>query len=93
VRPRNPRVYQCGGCIDHLDHQEARRHHRRRGLIIALAGCGSAPTPAGSGSAAAGGTVVDGFKPCLVSDNGGFNDKSFNESAKTAWTRLPQSWA
>ncbi|KIC59605.1 BMP family lipoprotein [Microbacterium hominis] len=52
------------------------------GLIIALAGCGSAPTPAGSGSAAAGGTVVDGFKPCLVSDNGGFNDKSFNESAK-----------
>lgn len=51
------------------------------GLIIALAGCGSAPetTPTGSGDA---GSVVDGFKPCLISDAGGWNDKSFNESAK-----------
>ncbi|WP_336631524.1 MULTISPECIES: BMP family lipoprotein [unclassified Microbacterium] len=51
------------------------------GLIIALAGCGSAPDASGTGSAAAGG-AVDGFKPCLVSDAGGWNDKSFNESAK-----------
>ncbi len=51
------------------------------GLILALAGCGSAPTtsPTGSGDA---GDVVDGFKPCLISDAGGWNDKSFNESAK-----------
>lgn len=51
------------------------------GLIIALAGCGSAPetNPTSSGDA---GTVVDGFLPCLVSDAGGWNDKSFNESAK-----------
>ncbi|MBM7463801.1 BMP family lipoprotein [Microbacterium dextranolyticum] len=51
------------------------------GLIVALAGCGSAPDSSTSGSAAAGG-AVDGFKPCLVSDAGGWNDKSFNESAK-----------
>lgn len=51
------------------------------GIIIALAGCGSAPeaAPSGTGDAAA---VVDGFKPCLISDAGGWNDKSFNESAK-----------
>lgn len=51
------------------------------GLIIALAGCGSAPetSPTGSGDA---GDVVDGFKACLISDAGGWNDKSFNESAK-----------
>ncbi|MFV4912782.1 BMP family ABC transporter substrate-binding protein [Microbacterium lacticum] len=51
------------------------------GLIIALAGCGSAPDSDSTGSAAAGG-AVDGFLPCLVSDAGGWNDKSFNESAK-----------
>ncbi|WP_413816792.1 BMP family lipoprotein [Microbacterium sp. BG28] len=45
-----------------------------------LAGCGSAPTTeTTSGSAS---DVVDGFKPCLVSDAGGWDDKSFNESAK-----------
>ena len=48
------------------------------GLLVALAGCGSAPEPATSESAAAGG-AVDGFKPCMVSDAGGFDDKSFNQ--------------
>jgi hypothetical protein len=48
------------------------------GLVIALSGCGSAPEPATSESAAAGG-AVDGFKPCMVSDAGGFDDKSFNQ--------------
>lgn len=48
------------------------------GLIIALAGCGSAPDASNSESAAAGG-AVDGFKPCMVSDAGGFDDKSFNQ--------------
>jgi len=52
-------------------------------LITALAGCGTAPeanpTSAPSGDAP---TVVEGFLPCLISDAGGWNDKSFNESAK-----------
>lgn len=51
------------------------------GLIIALAGCGSAPDAGSTGSGDVGG-AVDGFLPCLVSDAGGWNDKSFNESAK-----------
>ncbi len=48
------------------------------GLIIALAGCGSAPetTPTSTGNA---GGAVEGFKPCMVSDKGGFDDKSFNQ--------------
>ena len=50
------------------------------GVIVALAGCGSAPAPA---SSTGGAKPADAnFKPCLVSDSGGFNDKSFNESAK-----------
>lgn len=48
------------------------------GLIIALAGCGSAPDTAATGTADAGG-AVDGFQPCMVSDAGGFDDKSFNQ--------------
>ncbi|MBN9213804.1 MAG: BMP family ABC transporter substrate-binding protein [Microbacterium sp. SCN 70-200] len=49
------------------------------GLIIALAGCGSAPettTPSASGDTS---NVIEGFKPCMVSDQGGFDDKSFNQ--------------
>ncbi|MDQ4214522.1 BMP family ABC transporter substrate-binding protein [Microbacterium capsulatum] len=49
------------------------------GVIVALAGCGTAPAPASSGAAK---PADSNFKPCLVSDSGGFNDKSFNESAK-----------
>ncbi|GAA5038875.1 BMP family protein [Microbacterium fluvii] len=51
------------------------------GMFVALAGCASAPeetTP----SAEATSDVVEGFKPCLISDAGGWNDKSFNQSAK-----------
>jgi basic membrane protein A and related proteins len=48
------------------------------GLIVALAGCGSAPS---SNPTSAGPTAVAGFKPCIVSDDGGWNDKSFNQSA------------
>ena len=53
------------------------------GLVLALAGCGQAPAannPSSSGSAKA--KAVAGFKPCIVSDDGGWNDRSFNESAK-----------
>lgn len=42
---------------------------------IVLAGCAAAPTtPTASGSAAA-----STFVPCMVSDAGGFDDKSFNQ--------------
>ena len=50
------------------------------GVIVALAGCGSAPAPAGTGSADK--PVDSSFKPCIVSDDGGWNDRSFNQSAK-----------
>ncbi|MFD5215949.1 BMP family protein [Microbacterium sp. NPDC058345] len=46
------------------------------GVIFALAGCGQAPTenePGGGGDAAA------DFSACIVSDAGGFDDKSFNQ--------------
>ena len=47
-------------------------------LFIALTGCGTAPTTTTS-SASAGGGAVEGFTPCMVSDAGGFDDKSFNQ--------------
>lgn len=52
------------------------------GIALVLAGCGAAPetTPSGEASEDAG-MAVEGFLPCLVSDDGGFNDKSFNQSA------------
>lgn len=46
---------------------------------LALAGCASAPGAASSSAAAASLTAVDGFLPCMVSDAGGFDDKSFNQ--------------
>ena len=58
------------------------------GLIVALAGCGAAPeatTPTNGGK-----TAVAGFKPCIVSDDGGWNDKSFNESAKNGIDKASQ---
>ncbi|MFT4259950.1 BMP family lipoprotein [Microbacterium sp.] len=50
------------------------------GVVFALAGCGQAPTESG-GTSSAPETDSD-FLPCLVSDAGGWNDKSFNQSAK-----------
>lgn len=47
-------------------------------FAIVLAGCGAAPETGGDGSEAP--EALD-FVPCLVSDDGGFNDKSFNQSA------------
>lgn len=48
------------------------------GLLVALSGCGSAPQTAPT-SAGPSVSAVAGFKPCMVSDEGGFNDKSFNQ--------------
>lgn len=56
------------------------------GLLVALAGCGSAPETSPSGGASGGG-AADGFKPCMVSDEGGFDDKSFNQSGFEGLTR------
>lgn len=57
------------------------------GVVFALAGCGQAPTePGGNG----GGTASD-FLPCLISDAGGWNDKSFNQSAKEGMDRAAAS--
>lgn len=45
------------------------------GVAVALAGCGAAPEEGGGD---AGGETID-FLPCIVSDAGGFDDKSFNQ--------------
>ncbi|HKU31715.1 MAG TPA: BMP family ABC transporter substrate-binding protein, partial [Arthrobacter sp.] len=42
---------------------------------LLLAGCGAAPSASSSGSA----TKSD-YTACMVSDSGGFDDKSFNQS-------------
>ena len=54
------------------------------GLLLALAGCGAAPDATDNGDAP---EAEAGFQPCLVSDDGGFNDKSFNQSAKEGMDR------
>ncbi|GAA2921191.1 basic membrane protein A [Microbacterium keratanolyticum] len=46
------------------------------GVILALTGCGQAPTEGGAGSD---GGEASSFLPCIVSDAGGFDDKSFNQ--------------
>lgn len=45
------------------------------GLIFGLAACAPAPEQGDDAT----GAVTDGFKPCMVSDEGGFDDKSFNQ--------------
>ncbi|MGW8565147.1 BMP family lipoprotein [Isoptericola sp. NPDC055881] len=45
---------------------------------LALAACAEAPEESGGGDSSAA-TAVEGFKPCIVSDQGGFDDKSFNQ--------------
>lgn len=55
-------------------------------MTLALAGCAQAPgTDSGGGSSAApsGGASAGGgdFKACMVSDSGGFDDKSFNQTS------------
>lgn len=45
---------------------------------LLLTGCGAAPDAAGSGSGSAGSSD---YTACMVSDSGGFDDKSFNQSS------------
>ncbi|MEV8266740.1 BMP family ABC transporter substrate-binding protein [Microbacterium sp. NPDC076911] len=49
------------------------------GMIVALAGCSEAPPEETAAPEESGITAIDGFKPCMVSDAGGFDDKSFNQ--------------
>ena len=46
------------------------------GVLALLAACAPAPTEDGSGDAAG-----SDFLPCIVSDFGGFDDQSFNQSS------------
>lgn len=45
------------------------------GLVIGLAACGQAPEKTEGGTA----TEASSFVPCIVSDAGGFDDRSFNQ--------------
>ena len=54
-------------------------------LSLGLAACGSAPTSSASSSGGSG-TTSD-FKACMVSDEGGFDDQSFNQSGKEGLDR------
>ncbi len=47
---------------------------------LLLTGCGQAPAPAGGGSTA-GGDAAAKYLGCIVSDSGGFDDQSFNQSS------------
>jgi basic membrane protein A len=47
------------------------------GVAALLAGCAQAPSTGGSTDSS--GAVASDFLPCMVSDSGGFDDKSFNE--------------
>ncbi|CAG7844757.1 Membrane lipoprotein TmpC [Pseudoclavibacter triregionum] len=59
---------------------------KRFGAVAALAltaltltACGQAPAPAGSTAGATGAADAKDFTACMVSDQGGFDDKSFNQ--------------
>ena len=54
-------------------------------LSLGLAACGSAPTSSASSSGGSG-TTSD-FKACMVSDEVGFDDQSFNQSGKEGLDR------
>ncbi|WP_448059451.1 BMP family lipoprotein [Cellulomonas hominis] len=61
-------------------------------VALALAACGSAPDdePAatgGGGTETSAATTTD-FKACMVSDSGGFEDKSFNQSGAEGLDRV-----
>jgi basic membrane protein A len=70
-------------------------------VALTLAACGTPTDEATTGgssetsatqdgsetSAAPSGDVVDGFKACMVSDQGGYDDQSFNQSGKEGMDR------
>ena len=54
-------------------------------LTLAVAACGSKPTESSSG-----GSANKDFKACMVSDSGGFDDKSFNQTSHKGLTDAQQ---
>ncbi|GIG36376.1 BMP family lipoprotein [Cellulomonas pakistanensis] len=57
-------------------------------VALALAACGSAPEE--SDDTAGGGEAGSDFKACMVSDSGGFEDKSFNQSGAEGLDRAAE---
>ncbi|WP_240470776.1 BMP family lipoprotein [Haematomicrobium sanguinis] len=48
---------------------------------LVLSGCGAPPGEGGDGGSTAAATQYGDFLGCIVSDSGGFNDQSFNQSS------------
>jgi basic membrane protein A len=62
-------------------------------LALTLAGCASAPgtespsaAPSSGGASASASAATSDFKACMVSDSGGFDDKSFNQTSYKGMT-------
>jgi basic membrane protein A len=58
------------------------------GVAALLAGCASAPSDTASTS---GGEAGSDFIPCMVSDSGGFDDKSFNQAGFEGLTEASET--
>ncbi|MDE0547365.1 BMP family protein [Microbacterium sp. C7(2022)] len=61
-------------------------------MIVALAGCASAPEETTDEPTDSTASAVEGFKPCMVSDAGGFDDKSFNQLGFEGLTRAAEAF-
>ena len=55
---------------------------------LLLTACGAAPEAGTTSSAGA-----TDYTGCIVSDSGGFDDQSFNQSSTRVWKRLKPIWA
>jgi basic membrane protein A and related proteins len=49
------------------------------GSVALLTGCGTAPTESGASGGASSAAATSDYLPCIVSDQGGFDDRSFNQ--------------
>ena len=62
------------------------------GVVVLLTGCGTAPSATSSSGTASSAAASSSYLPCIVSDQGGFDDRSFNElglnGVKAAATKL-----
>ncbi|MDR2929513.1 MAG: BMP family ABC transporter substrate-binding protein [Propionibacteriaceae bacterium] len=54
---------------------------------VALSGCGAAPGTGGTNTTAPAATQYPDFLACMISDAGGFDDRSFNQSGWEGMTR------
>lgn len=60
------------------------------GVAVALAGCGAAPEEAPSGNGDGDAPEAIDFMSCIVSDEGGFDDKSFNQLSYEGMVRAAE---